>query len=452
MIDSQTPQSGLKRIENSVQRICVAMMCLLACSCQSLNTVPSGQPSEIAQSPRRMAQQMPPQQLSQIPTATGYGHPTQQGFPSPQGFPVQQVAFNGPAALPPNAFTGGPAYGYNGVAGMHGPGCCPTGPGHAGVPTMYPPGWRPDGLECPWPADEYLFDGGDRKIGVEVMQDWTVMGLDQEDTVAHFDTLDGRTEVEPSNRVKIYAPRFASVRKVYGIKQHENKYRLAGVDTPLRLVQEEERSLATTVIQPIQPERYLVADTADVFRENTRGMGVSGALPVAGLRNRFKLFEDFQAIRQGIFDNSEKARMNLWLDAAEAWTTNQAVQVTIDNTVAIEASNDVELQSVYKYEMPDGKPRLRVIKVASKKMAQPGDEVEFTIRFDNIGDQIVGNVTIVDNLTTRLEYVPDSAQCDLEAAFITQENNGESLVLRWEIAEPLDVGKGGIIRFKCRVR
>ena len=47
-------------------------------------------------------------------------------------------------------------------------------------------------------------------------------------------------------------------------------------------------------------------------------------------------------------------------------------------------------------------PRLRLIKLASTGNALPGEEVEFTLRFDNIGDQVIGNVTIVDNLTTRL--------------------------------------------------
>ena len=128
------------------------------------------------------------------------------------------------------------------------------------------------------------------------------------------------------------------------------------------------------------------------------------------------------------------------------------VQVTINAVTASVATNDSGVQSVYRYEMPPGKPRLRVVKVASQKQAKPGEEIEFTLRFDNVGDQPVGNVTIVDSLTTRLEYVSDSAQCSVPASFLTQENDGESLVLRWEIADPLEVGKGGIIRFKCRVR
>jgi hypothetical protein len=61
-------------------------------------------------------------------------------------------------------------------------------------------------------------------------------------------------------------------------------------------------------------------------------------------------------------------------------------------------------------------------------------------------------VTIIDNLTTRLEFVPDSANCTLEADFSSERNTADSLVLRWDIKQTLDVGQSGLIRFKCRVR
>jgi hypothetical protein len=61
-------------------------------------------------------------------------------------------------------------------------------------------------------------------------------------------------------------------------------------------------------------------------------------------------------------------------------------------------------------------------------------------------------VTILDNLTTRLEYVPESAQSSVKANFSASANDGESLTLRWEILEPLKPGDGGLVRFKCRVR
>jgi hypothetical protein len=51
-----------------------------------------------------------------------------------------------------------------------------------------------------------------------------------------------------------------------------------------------------------------------------------------------------------------------------------------------------------------------------------------------------------------LEYIPDSAECTPAANFSTQQNDGESLVLRWEILDPVEVGEGGLVRFRCRVR
>ncbi len=284
------------------------------------------------------------------------------------------------------------------------------------------------------------------------MRDWTVLGLDQEDTVAHYDTADGHTEVEASNSVCLYAPRFAAVRQVSGLLTHEVHDRLAGVDVPVLPSSQEQRGVPTTVLQPVEAERYVGTDSPRAFRERVRGESMDGLQRLAKLVDRFSSHEDFQVIRAGTFDNTEKARLAERLDAAVAWTETQAVQVVIDEVTASIATNDVGLQSVYCYDLPPGKPRLRVVKVASKKSAQPGENVEFTIRYDNVGDQTVGNVTIVDNLTTRLEYIPDTAQSSLEAKFYTQENEGESLVLRWEIRSPLKVGEGGIIRFTCRVR
>lgn len=285
-----------------------------------------------------------------------------------------------------------------------------------------------------------------------MLEDWTVLGLDQEDTVAHYDTLDGRLVVEPTNRVEIYSPRFAAVRKVYGPASYRHQERLAGVKQPLHVSSQEARRIATTAVQPVGPNRYLGIDGPLRFREQIHGGILDAAEGVGRVSNKFKPFEDFHIIRHGKFDNSEKARLAASLDAALVWAADQAVQVSINAVMASVATNDSGAQSVYRYDLPEGKPRLRVVKVASRKEAKPGDEIEFTIRFDNVGDQPLGNITIVDNLTTRLEYVADSAQCTVQSNFLSQENDGESLVLRWEITDPLDVGQGGIIRFKCRVR
>jgi uncharacterized repeat protein (TIGR01451 family) len=106
---------------------------------------------------------------------------------------------------------------------------------------------------------------------------------------------------------------------------------------------------------------------------------------------------------------------------------------------------------VYGTDGPD-RPRLRLLKLASCGNAKPGEEVEFTLRFDNIGDQVVGNVTIVDNLSTRLEYVANSALSSVDAQFFATPNETGSLILRWEITHPVEPGEGGILRFRVKVR
>ena len=162
-------------------------------------------------------------------------------------------------------------------------------------------------------------------------------------------------------------------------------------------------------------------------------------------------FEDLTVIRQGIYVHAEKARLSQSVDAAIVWTHNQAVQVVLDGQQAGVATGDQRAEAVFVVEPPRN-DKLRVIKVASTPVAQPGEIVDFTIRFDNLGQRTIGNVTIIDNLTPRLEFVPDSAQSSLKGNFVTQPNDAGSLVLRWEIEDPLPAGQGGLVRFRCRVR
>jgi hypothetical protein len=74
------------------------------------------------------------------------------------------------------------------------------------------------------------------------------------------------------------------------------------------------------------------------------------------------------------------------------------------------------------------------------------------IAFKNVGDQPVSNVTIVDHLSRRLVYIEDTQSCDVAGKFFANDTVLESLILRWEITEPLAVGESGSITFRCRVR
>ncbi|MGC6444744.1 MAG: DUF11 domain-containing protein, partial [Rubripirellula sp.] len=84
--------------------------------------------------------------------------------------------------------------------------------------------------------------------------------------------------------------------------------------------------------------------------------------------------------------------------------------------------------------------------------ARPGDVVTFGIRIENVGDGEVNEVVVVDNLTTRLEYVQGSLECEAEVDFQAVDNQAQSLRLRWELKEPLGVGESVTIQFKCQVR
>jgi len=156
----------------------------------------------------------------------------------------------------------------------------------------------------------------------------------------------------------------------------------------------------------------------------------SSAIGPRGFQDAFKPYENLAIIRQGKMEGSEKALLAQGSNAAIAWTHTQAVQIILDHAAAMADVKYDNALSVYTLENPPGNPKLRVVKVASTPFAEPGDEVDFTIRFDNVGNQVIGNVTIVDSLNTRLEYIPDSAQCSVKAQFFTQPNEGDSIVLR----------------------
>ena len=179
---------------------------------------------------------------------------------------------------------------------------------------------------------------------------------------------------------------------------------------------------------------------------------MSTAIGPRGFQDAFLPYENIAVIRTGKFEEAEMAWLARGAAAAITWSHTQAVQVVLDGKAAMAAVQNEKAEMIFTVEEPPAHPKLRVIKVASTPFAEPGDTVDFTIRFDNVGNQVIGNVTILDNLTTRLEYVAGSAQSSVPASFSTQRNEAESLMLRWEIADPLQPQKGGVLRFQCRVR
>lgn len=385
---------------------------------------------------------------------------------------------NSPSDIPPSGSVQEPLPFHGEGNAMHAPhgallvgqmpgagGCLQCGPNAGGcgpfVSSQYPAGkplalgvcgsnWRPEGIACPWPADEYLCDGGDTLAHVRVQKDWTVQGLDLEDTVAHYDSEDGRVIVEPSNRVCIYAPRFAAVRRVDGIYSGDQLVKAGGVAQPIGPHRLDENLPALVSIQPLGPVGAIGRKRVTTYEADERGIPIQLDLAVTATQDRIKAAEAFDRLYAARLDVSLKPFLAAKALAAIVWSADQAVQVTIDGQRA--AANTALQSPQIVFELKPGQPKLRIVKAASTNAAAPGETVDFVLRYENIGEQTLGNVTIIDNLTTRLEYVPDSQQSSREAKFHTQENLGESLVLRWEIAEPIKPGEGGVIVFKCKVR
>ncbi len=328
---------------------------------------------------------------------------------------------------------------------------CPPGMMHC------PPGMTASAMprtgNCrPYANDEFLVDGGDFDPQVRVGDNWEVLGLTPEETVAHFDTLDGRTIVEPSNRICIYAPRFSAVRSVVGVLQNDQIDRLGDINKPVQLVRFDEIQEPVSSKQHIQPIRRTGEQPPLAFISKQGDGAVSKAVGPRSFQDAFQPYENIKIIRAGQADQAESAWLVQGVDAAITWSYDQAVQVILDKQTAQTDVGVQDAQVTYTVDQPPANPKLRLIKIASTKTAKPGEIVDFTLRFDNVGNQLIGNVTIIDNLTTRLEYVAHSVQCNLASEFIVKKNSVGSDILRWELKEPLEKAEGGIIRFQCRVR
>jgi uncharacterized repeat protein (TIGR01451 family) len=357
--------------------------------------------------------------------------------------------------LPSTAYTGHPGDGFTRPgavpAHMRPPGWEPPTAIGPPLPRMVYGPWAPPGIAVPWPEQEYLRDGGDRDTGVIVRDDWRVDGLDLEDTVAHFDTLDGRTLVEPSNQICLYAPRFAAVRRVDNVFEGEQRDQVGNQAQPMTLAGQEEKLFAAAHLQPVQAVGDREARRANIAQQRDVGVPVFTVLVPQVVQDSLKPHEDFTVFRTGVLEAMERPLLAKAAAAAVVWETKQAVQIILEGK---RAQTDTSVQApmaVFRVDERGG-PKLQLCKTASATSALPGEEIDFTLRFDNVGGQTIGNVTILDNLTTRLEYVADSAQSSVKANFSAVANEGESLTLRWEIVEPLKPGDGGLVRFKCRVR
>jgi len=299
--------------------------------------------------------------------------------------------------------------------------------------------------------EEYVFDGDDRGLKIQVDPDFNVYGLDPEDTFGHFDTLDGKRIVVPSNRVAIYAPRFGSVRKIDGVVNAQFNQPTVGFFEREQTIQATDTSFAATSKQFEMLARSNGGSRASGFIDQTRGVTVRDTLIPSGARNYQSLIVGQSVLRINNLDKAIGAQLQAGLQAAVAWEADLGLQVFAKGVQPV-IVRDLKIAQGLMHIESENDPTLQVVKTANVLAARAGDQVEFTIRFDNISSKPIGNVTLMDNLTRRLVYVEGSSECTLKSEFKQDVNEAQSLALRWEIIDPVAPGTGGVIRFRCRVR
>jgi uncharacterized repeat protein (TIGR01451 family) len=165
-------------------------------------------------------------------------------------------------------------------------------------------------------------------------------------------------------------------------------------------------------------------------------------------------FEDLSFFRSGLIARNESAIVQLGQRAAIEWSRNDSPLITAKLQPAVEGLSEQVVATITLIDdRPSNKPgQLRVVKLADRKDAVPGDEIQFTIRYDNSGPRELSGVRIVDNLTPRLEYVEGSATSDRDGQLLVEDNGEGSVILIWQIDGAIAKGQGGVVSFKARVR
>ncbi|MCH7685706.1 MAG: hypothetical protein IH899_03335 [Planctomycetes bacterium] len=293
--------------------------------------------------------------------------------------------------------------------------------------------------------EEYLFDGGDRDLPVHY-DDFNRLGLDTEDTVVEYSDHTGKHHVKATNRVAVFAPRFGAVRSISQPSTGVAVDKLAGV------VEARNSSGLRNRTVPIDHSQR---DSLAGIRVRSRVSGVDTEAAHTGVQQRTtaaehtnlnNVFEELAFLRTGQFLETEEARISYGIGAALIWSQKLSPVISAGTSAGQEVYASFLPQELVGHEdQRKTKGDLWIVKLADKKFAHPGDVITFSIRYDNVGERELHNILIVDNLTPRLEYVDDSAESDRAGRLVIEDNQEGSLVLKFELSEPLPGGEGGVV-------
>ena len=362
---------------------------------------------------------------------------------------IQQVAFTEPAEQTAATLPECPPFTIN---------QCPSEPRWAApCPNPFAPGM----VGCQTEStlllekfpDEYLCDGGDRALPVHY-DSYNRHGLDTEDTVAEFTDHTGKNRVRASNRVCVYAPRFATVRTVSRPHEDSHLNRIADVGHAAGTNAMHTRLKASLHVKKEMSGGMAVRSRASGLESEQLQGDISQTKRLVVHDKLINVYQDLNFVQFGSANHSDAARLNFGIQAGLVWSREEYPIIAAKTDSAMEGVYEAHVATIVGIddEKSNEPGDLRIVKLADKNTALPGDVIEFTLRYDNLGPNPVHHVRIVDNLTPRLQYVDDSATSDRDGRLVVQDNGEGSLVLVWELTDPLQPKTGGVVTFKAKVR
>ncbi len=318
-----------------------------------------------------------------------------------------------------------------------------------GTPAQVPPA-RLDNRGLPF--DEYLCDGGDRALLAKVDSKGRIINIDPEDTIAIYSNKRKENVITKSNRVCIYSPRYVEVAFYQGIEAYAGAANTGRIEQDEKLYQAKRRQgfVEYTGPQAVQAQKQRRAASLIRMKEGTDA--ISEVRILEGFHVKASLEEAVDVDSINKVHNSFELNQYTKLDIPSLMQTERAAQIIATDEGTGELVGGFGLGEQTGLQLKPQKSCLILEKSVSKRFAQVGDIIEFTIKFRNSNGEKLTNVSVVDCLSTRFEYVPNSAQGPKGAVFTAQINADGCDVLRWELKEPLGPEQSGQVTFKAVVR
>jgi uncharacterized repeat protein (TIGR01451 family) len=303
------------------------------------------------------------------------------------------------------------------------------------------------------PFDECVPDGGDMIPYVHFNAYDQVTGLGASETVAQFSRPGEPPRVVASNQICLYAPRFGLVRSTSASIAGLYKEGPRGVDHRLRRAALEARESAKSRSKRDEAQSVRRRELVSIVAMLEPPAALDELRVIAAML-RQDHFENLSGrTSPNSVDQADEARIAMSIEAAKAWTLDQFPSYTAITEGGAQISSSAVTGEIQQVREPYKRPGELVLrKTVNPPQAKAGDIVEFVIEYFNVGEQSLESVSIIDSLTARLEYIPNSAATDRRAVFTAAPNEVESQELRWDISDPLPAGKSGVVWFEAKVR